>query len=226
MITQEVKVTLETDIVYVTGSVNDISCEWSYVGNGEWQTVAERAEGDIYKINITAFKSNGNSYDLVTTAYYGLNLITDRTSGDVNKVKLLLDKISAGTITTEELEEFKTAIKGAYNANDINRVGTAMNFVVDIFNGLCYNVDVSRDTNYTMQDIFSSKDIEKYLKDIEKIRMGFGVDFVAPKTPKKLNNYQEANDIERILENVYQFLQNMIAEFRYSGTFYAGEDDY
>lgn len=52
-------------------------------------------------------------------------LITDRTAADVERVKYLRGRINAGTATAAEKAEWGTALKGAYNASDLNRVSDA-----------------------------------------------------------------------------------------------------
>ena len=54
------------------------------------------------------------------------NLIFDRTAADVQRVKTLTGKLSAGTATEEEKAEWLAGMKGAYNAADLNRVGAAV----------------------------------------------------------------------------------------------------
>ena len=55
-------------------------------------------------------------------------LITDRTTADVARVHELAVKGYAG-MTAAELAEWLAGMKGAYNDVDLNRVGTALNYL-------------------------------------------------------------------------------------------------
>lgn len=57
-------------------------------------------------------------------------LITDRTTADVARVHELAVKGYAG-MTAAELAEWLAGMKGAYNDVDLNRVGTALNYLRD-----------------------------------------------------------------------------------------------
>lgn len=61
-------------------------------------------------------------------------LITDRTAADVARVHELAVKGYAG-MTVAELAEWLAGMKGAYNAVDLNRVGTALNYLRDRLTG-------------------------------------------------------------------------------------------
>lgn len=63
-------------------------------------------------------------------------LITDRTAADVARVHELAVKGYAG-MTAAELAEWLAGVKGAYNAVDLNRVGTALNYLRDRLTGVC-----------------------------------------------------------------------------------------
>ncbi len=60
-------------------------------------------------------------------------LVTDRTEADVLRWRSLRDK-GYSNMTAEERAEWDAAnMKGAYNASDLNRVGTALNYIRDRF---------------------------------------------------------------------------------------------
>ena len=59
-------------------------------------------------------------------------LITDRTTADVARVHELAVKGYAA-----ELAEWLAGMKGAYNDVDLNRVGTALNYLRDRLTGVC-----------------------------------------------------------------------------------------
>lgn len=153
-------------------------------------------------------------------------LITDRTQADVDALKEILNKIKSGNFTAADMEFFKTPQKGAYNFEDLNRVGEAVNTLAELFSAQGYEVAVSAKTNWQMADIPRTTDIAAYLVAVKKIRDVLEIDNALPKMPTTILNFEQANRLEQILERVDFYLQSLIAEFRFCGTFYSGEDDY
>lgn len=86
-------VRLQSDVVYVTGTVNDVPTTWTQQENGTWMTTADRAADDVYRVELELINSAGRTYTASFTLYYGLlNLITDRTQADVDCVRQLAAK--------------------------------------------------------------------------------------------------------------------------------------
>lgn len=153
-------------------------------------------------------------------------LITDRTQADVAVLKALADKIKSGSFTAADILEFNSPSKGAYNFEDLNRVGKALIFLAELLTESGYPVSVDVKTDWTMSDIPRINDIAAYLQQVDKIRNALNIVDYLPETPTTILTVEQANDIEKIIESTYDFLQNMIAEYRYSNTFYSGEDNY
>lgn len=224
MSTQEITVSLPSDIVYVSGTVNGKAYTWTLVG-AAWQAIADRASDDTYLVALTAINSAGTSANYEFTLYYGLlKLITDRTQADVDRVASLAQKGYVG-MTDDEKTEWNAGLKGAYNATDLNRVGSAVNYVAGRLNAQGYAVAVSPKIDWTFTDIPTPAQLAAYLADVSAIRAALAVYADTPETPadmKKLT-YAEANDIERILLDVDALITNMMAAWYYAGELYSGE---
>ena len=150
------------------------------------------------------------------------NLIFDRTQADVDRAKYLAGLWVNGTFTgtTAELAEWATDLKGAYNATDLNRVIAAMDYLNEYFLGLGYDVgytnivvnhqDSSLTDNYTWYetDIPTQNEMSIYLENVSRLRDKIPLLADTPETPEdmQLLTYQEANDIERILDNIERVL--------------------
>lgn len=153
-----------------------------------------------------------------------LNLITDRTQLDVDRVMELASK-GWGGMTSSEQDEWLSSLKGAYNYSDLNRVGEAISYIADRLNGYGYNIKVSPKTDWKMNDIPRSVQMESYLSFINTIRGAFAVYDDTPSVPSSMKDltWQRANDIEQILMDVDTIITNMETSWYYSGDLYAGE---
>lgn len=228
MSTQALRVTLPAGALYVSGTVNSVAVTWTNTEGNAWEAVAERSADDVYRVELTVINGAGAASQVSLTLYYGvLNLITDRTRADVDRASYLggLWGPEGFTGTAEELAEWLTPLKGAYNAEDLNRVGSAVSYLAGRLEGYGYAVAVSPKTDWTVGDEPTLSQLTAYLADVEALRGAIAVPGDTPRTPKDMAGltYSEANDIERILKDLDLLLTNMAAAWYYSGEIYAGE---
>ena len=203
MSAQVLSVSLPSEIIYVSGTVNGTAYTWTLI-DGAWTATVERAADDTYAVALTAVNAAGTSTNFELTLYYGLlTLITDRTAEDVAN---------------------KTA-KGFYNASDLNRVGAAVQYVAERFAAQGYAVTVSPKTDWLASDIPTASELETYRQNIATLRALLAVMPTTPKTPDSMAGltYTEANSIERILLDLDTLLTNAALAWYQSGELYAGE---
>lgn len=131
------------------------------------------------------------------------SLITDRTQADV----------------------INGTDKGYYNAEDLNRVGAAVEYVAGRFAAYGYAVSVSPKKDWVIEDIPRESDMVKYLAEVEQLRSLVSVMPTTPETPEDMEGlwWWEANHIEQILKDLDLLLSNMAAAWMHSGEIYAGE---
>lgn len=224
MSTQVLRVSLPSEIIYVSGTVNGKAYTWTLV-DGSWQAIVDRAADDTYAVALTAVNALGTSTSYALTLYYGmLNLITDRTQADVDRVRQLAQK-GFGNMTADEKTEWLNGLKGAYNASDLNRVGAAVAYVAGRLTGYGYVVSVSPRQDWQVADIPTQESMTAYLADVAALRAALTVATDTPEVPEDMERltWQEANNIEQILVDVDELLTRMAAAWFYSGEIYAGE---
>lgn len=203
MSTQVLSVSLPSEIIYVSGTVNGTAHTWTLI-EGAWTATVERAADDTYAVALTAVTAAGTSTNFELTLYYGLlTLITDRTAEDVAN---------------------KTA-KGFYNASDLNRVGAAVQYVAERFAAQGYTVTVHPKTDWIVSDIPTASELETYRQNIATLRGLIAVLQSTPETPETMRflDYVKANNIEQILLDLDTLLTNSALAWYQSGELYAGE---
>lgn len=168
-------------------------------------------------------------------------LVFDRTQADVDRVFTLKNKILTGGLTAlsdEEKAEYMAGMKGAYNYQDMNRVGQAVAYIAERMTSIpdelaayraekgvaddpvyhvSYNpssVVVSAKTNWAMGDIPTQSQISTYLQNLTVLRSQLTLPENTPAVPTSLNSltFQIANDIERLLYVIYTTLVNTTNE--------------
>lgn len=225
MTDQILTISLAPDIVDVTGKVNGVTTIWTPLGNNEWQTVAAVADDGIYYVELEITDSTGLTTEAKVTLYYGIQLVTNRTQADVDRVVTLRKKWMNGTITAEEKNEYLAGMKGAYNATDLNRVGAAMEYIAGKLFDAGYGSDLKVKQDWKMSDVPSETNLRYYLESVNSLRAWFVTKETTPDTPPDMERltYIEANNIEQILMDLDFLITQMIQSYIYSGDVYVGE---
>lgn len=157
------------------------------------------------------------------------NMVFDRTQADVDALISIMTKANAegfDALTVEELDFIKVAQKGAYNAEDINRVVSAFATLVSDLAAEGYPVTLAGTIpTKSASGLLLDTEGEIYLQNVEIIRSALPVFDDTPPTPSTMNNltFQKANDIEKILYDVSVAIQNMIDAYFFCGELYCGE---
>lgn len=226
--TRQVSVVLASRVVYVSGYVNGEACIFTLTDTTAdgtvWTAEAARARLDIYDISITAVDAAGNTATYNMTIYYGLNLVIDRTQEDVEYASEMRSKGVDG-MTDKELEKWLEGLKGSYNASDLNRVETAVEYVSDKLASVGIHLGLEVRKNWAVEDLPHQSDMQRYLGNVQAIRDSIAVTADTPELTTSMNylTYEEANDIEKVLMHVNILLENMMKAWYYSSEIYAGE---
>ena len=203
MSAQVLSVSLPSEIIYVSGTVNGTAYTWTLI-EGAWTATVERAANDTYAVALTAVTAAGVSTNYTLTLYYGLlSLITDRTRADV----------------ANETD------KGFYNASDLNRVGAAVEYIAGRFAALGYACPVTVKKDWLTSDAPTASHLETYRQNIVTLRGQIAVMQSTPNAPASMAglNYVKANNIEQILLDLDALITNITKSWCFSGEVYAGE---
>ena len=219
-------VPLQSDVVYVTGTVNAVPTTWTRGDGDAWTTTADRSADDVYRVELEMITAAGRTYTAAVTLYYGLlNLITDRTQADADEVKRLAAKGYAA-MTAEEKAAWDAGLKGAYNASDLNRVGSAVGYVAGRLTDAGYGIDVSPHVGWTEGGIPDAEEAAAYLASVAAVRAVLaGALPGLPALPEDMDRltFAEANAIEQVLLDVNAALDRIRAGAYYAGELYAND---
>lgn len=145
-------------------------------------------------------------------------LITDRTQADVERARKLAAKGFAA-MTADEQAEWLAGMKGAYNASDLNRVGTALNYLAGRLASICgKSITWTAKTDWAVTDVATASQTETYRQQIQAIRNALAYPAGTPDAPQLARlTYTGANDIERILTICEELIVNVAKSFRHTG---------
>ena len=203
MSAQVLSVSLPSEIIYVSGTVNGTAYTWTLI-EGAWTATVERAADDTYAVALTAVTAAGVSTNYALTLYYGLlTLVTDRTRADVAN----------------------QTDKGFYNASDLNRVGAAVEYIAGRVTALGYACPVTVKKDWLTSDAPTASQLETYRQNIVTLRGQIAVMQSTPEAPASMAglNYVKANNIEQILLDLDALIDKLIKSWYFAGELYAGE---
>lgn len=147
-----------------------------------------------------------------------VTLVTDRTQADVERVRELAAKGFAA-MTADEQAEWMAGMKGAYNASDLNRVGTALNYLAGRLASICgKSIAWTAKTDWAVTDIITASQAAEYRRQVQSIRDALAYPEGTPDAPQLGRlTYIGANDIERILALCEDLIVNVAKSFRHTG---------
>lgn len=147
-----------------------------------------------------------------------VTLVTDRTQADVERVRELAAKGFAA-MTAAEQAEWLTGMKGAYNASDLNRVGTALNYLAGRLASICgKSIARTAKTDWAVTDIITASQAAEYRRQIQDIRDALAYPAGTPDAPQLGRlTYTDANNIERILKLCEDLIVNVAKSFCHTG---------
>ena len=154
------------------------------------------------------------------------NLITDRSLGDVDAVKVLAEAIKAGTATEEQVRQYLDVNhKGAYTYRDMNRVEDAVYYVATRLKEYGYLRTLPPIRQWAVEDKPNLEDFERYFGNVATIRQAIAVWESTPEAPDSVVGFDvnTANALERILVDVDQILNYMKDAWFFSGDLYSSE---
>lgn len=151
-------------------------------------------------------------------------LVTDRTAADVARWRELHDKGWAA-MTSAERTEWTNGMKGAYSYIDMNRVESAVAYLVTVFASRGTHLTLTTKTDWTRTGWPTRADMSRYFGNVEALRNATGVALNAPPTPTVNTrfDYQKANDLEKILLAIGEWLDSVNRSRYYSGELHSGE---
>lgn len=115
--------------------------------------------------------------------------------------------------------------KAYYNATDLNRVETGVEYIAKLLTDNGYFTTVTVKKDWIKNEFPTTTDMNRYISNIQKCVDSFtSAGYEIPTTIDCIN-YLSANNIENTLESIEILVNYMIEVMRYSGTFYIGNNE-
>lgn len=114
--------------------------------------------------------------------------------------------------------------KGRYAASDLNRVESNVQELVKLAKKLDILLMLTIKTDWSRADQWmNATQAQRYLGNVRQLVSECNVTVKVPSTLEKMDA-ENANNIEKALQMVYDRIVAITSSFHYSGEFYAGEE--
>lgn len=149
-------------------------------------------------------------------------MITDRTKADVDSAKEIIDsKVKLFLELTDS--ELQTLERGTIGIGTINRISTKQISLKNKMESNGYFVKNINTKIWDYNDIFGENDFLQLINNTVLLRDAFFTYLDTPANVYLSYDYENINNLEKILVDIEKILDYMIANFRECGTFYSGE---
>lgn len=109
--------------------------------------------------------------------------------------------------------------KSYYNVNDLTRINEWIKLLSDYL-GLGLQTET-----YSLGQVITIENINLILDNIATLRRSFYIANDTPYVPIASGyNFESANSVEKILSDLNDFKVSVESDFKYSGTFYSGQE--
>lgn len=155
-----------------------------------------------------------------------INPVTDRTD-TYSKTHEKIASPDGKLICTSDGEKivvWTTTDRPYLNDVDLIRIELDCQYLSDLLNIYGYNQDLTHKTDWDMADFPYASQMERIRTNVlELIEVYHEQDVPLPDTLER-PNYQTVNDLENNLKLMKEMIHRMEQSFRYSGTFYSGQE--
>ena len=152
-------------------------------------------------------------------------LITNRSNAELQAAQSIRH-IKYADMTAEQKQVYNSGL-GAYRYTDVNRVGAACAEIYAIVTGYGYTVPnyTALRQNWTDSERFMPSDAQQYLATINAIKQAFNASQSIPASMQHIS-YEDANNIEKLLQEVDALFKRISSVFIRSGVYYGGATMY
>ena len=138
----------------------------------------------------------------------------------------IYDRTTANVTSAKTNQASSTNLKGALNISDLNRIELNIEYLQQQLLLRGYHVDLEGNkTNWLMVDYIYLTDIDRIRQNVINLVASY-YDYLATPTIVLGNDkllVGDINDLEKVIFDINQILERMVAYFRYCGTFYSAQ---
>lgn len=153
-----------------------------------------------------------------------LTLIIDRKQSDVDRAKQLIEKAKViENLSSSELTEYLSGLKGCYNISDLNRVEEAVEYISEWLRELGY-FNIVNIKKWTDGERFTTSQVNRYLNNIKILRDTIIVASNTLVVPASYKPFANANNIEKILFDLKNIITNSLNMYISCGVANCGQN--
>ena len=145
-------------------------------------------------------------------------MIFDRKKRDIDSAINIINSKVKNFISLSE-EDLETLEKGTININTLNRIENKQAELKSLLDSHSYFVGEIITKQWGYNDIFSIDDFDRIISNIFTLKKSFFVYSNSPKDFFTTYDYENLNNLEKILFDLESMIEYMVLNYRECGTF-------
>lgn len=216
----------------VAGHVNGRELEFDARAPDAYEAETGRSPDGAYRTEIVAEDAYGNvsvAADTVYTEDAWIEPVWWRTRQDLERALNLSRRVAKGglpSLTPSEQKEWLSGLLACLNAHDLNRIEIDTRWLENALYAYGYGLASSAEykTDWTMTDMPLSGQLGRIRSNVDHLLEIYHEQETALPNSLEDPDWQTINALERVLYEMRDMLRRMEQGFRYSGTFYSGQE--
>ena len=136
--------------------------------------------------------------------------------------KLIYNRTEEDVAYAKNNQSSSTFLKGSYNYTDLNRIEEWCEYIATELEAVGYETSLNFKTNWSMDDFPTQAQLERIRSNVDTLKTTFHAFTNVPTNLNKMT-YQKANDIEKILDEIYRLMWGTENWYIYSGVSNSGQ---
>lgn len=136
--------------------------------------------------------------------------------------KLIYDRTQADVETAQTHQSDSRDYKGSYNYVDLNRIEEWCEYLESELNDAGYITNLTTKTDWDADDFPTQAQLTRIVNNVRALKNAFYAISNVPSNATKMT-YQKANQIEKVLNEIYRLMWGMEEWYVYSGVSRIGQ---
>lgn len=137
--------------------------------------------------------------------------------------RLIYDRTDADVTYAIENQSSPQHLKGAYNYSDLNRIEEWCEYLATELTNVGYVISITTKTDWTEDDFPTQAQLERIRNNVNTIKTAYYSSTNVPSNMNKMT-FKKANDIEKVLDEIYHLMWGMENWYVYCGVSNCGQN--
>jgi len=136
--------------------------------------------------------------------------------------KLIYDRTQADVDSAKENQSNTRNLKGSYNYNDLNRIEEWCEYLSQELSDVGYTTSITTKTDWDGDNFPTQAELTRIVNNVRTLKNAYYSYTNVPDNASKMT-FSKANDIEKVLNEIFRLMWGMESWYVYSGVSRVGQ---